>query len=205
MKRFDCLTFLATLMDEDMLSVTSLSSNYREWATIWGKGANFYALNLGTCLPFALGVSLAFPRRKVIALDSDGSLLVDTSALVAVADVFPTNLVAIVFDNESYARMGPTATARRADLARMAAGAGIQLTGTARTLGEFADLARQAMAAAEPAFIVAKIEQGRSATLQYDHSKSHGHAMTEAFLDAVHKHPDYVIHSPRPSVPSPLP
>ena len=111
-KRYDCLKLLASWMDEHMLTVTSFSANYREWYSLWNRGANFYAFNMGMCIPFALGLCLAFPKRRVIALDSDGSLLLDTSSLVTVAEVNPPNLVAIVFDNRVYGRrMGPTATA----------------------------------------------------------------------------------------------
>ena len=51
---------------------------------------------MGLCIPFALGLTAAFPKRKVIALDSDGSLMVDTSSLITVADVNPPNFVVIV-------------------------------------------------------------------------------------------------------------
>jgi thiamine pyrophosphate-dependent acetolactate synthase large subunit-like protein len=114
-------------MNEEAITVTSLSTNFREWYSLWNKGANFHALNMGMCIPFALGLSLAFPRRKVIALESDGSLLLDTSTLVTLAEANPSNLVVLVFDNQSFGiRMGPTATAGRANLALMAEGAGIK-------------------------------------------------------------------------------
>ena len=113
-KRFDCLKLLASLLDEHALTVTSRGGNAREWAHLRPAGANFHSLNMGTCMSFAIGLALAFPKRKVIAIDSDGSLLLDTSSLVTLADVNPPNLLALVFDNQSYANMGATATARSA-------------------------------------------------------------------------------------------
>lgn len=190
MKRYDCLKLLASWVDEPMLTVTSLSANYREWASLWRQGANFYALNLGMCIPFALGLSLAFPRRQVIALDSDGSLLLDTSSLVTVADVKPANLLCIVFDNSVYGRMGSTATARRADLEKIAQGAGIERTATIRTLEEFACSVKPAINGGAPAFFVAKVERGRE-PVEYDHRRTHGRAMKEAFVEALRRHPDY--------------
>ena len=71
MKRFDCLQCLASLVDEHMLAVTSLSINAPFWFNVRPQGPNFFALNMGLCLPFALGLSVAFPKRKVIAIDSD--------------------------------------------------------------------------------------------------------------------------------------
>ena len=190
MKRYDCLKLLASWMDEHMLTATSLSANYREWASVWQQGANFYALNLGMCIPFAQGLSLAFPRRKVIALDSDGSLLLDTSSLVTVADVNPTNLVIIVFDNSVYGRMGSTATARAADLEKIAQGAGIKSTATIGALDEFERLVKTAMDRGELAFFVVKVERGREA-VDFDHRRTHGRAMKEAFVEALRRHPDY--------------
>jgi sulfopyruvate decarboxylase subunit beta len=125
-KRFDCLKLLASWLDGHALTVTSRGGNAREWAHLRAQGANFHSLNMGTCMSFAIGLALAFPKRKVIAIDSDGSLLLDTSSLVTLADVNPPNLLALVFDNQAYANMGATATARAADLAKMAQGAGVK-------------------------------------------------------------------------------
>ncbi|HWP60782.1 MAG TPA: thiamine pyrophosphate-dependent enzyme [Candidatus Acidoferrales bacterium] len=189
-KRFDCLKLLLSWVDEDMLTVTSRGGNAREWAHLWRRGANFHSLNMGTCLPFALGLSLAFPRRKVIAIDSDGSLLLDTSALVTLADVNPPNLLVLVFDNESYADMGPTATARGADLAKMAAAAGVKKTATITTTEEFATRVKQALGAPELALFVIKVRPGRE-RVRVESRLIHGRPMLENFIAALHRLPDY--------------
>ena len=116
------------MVDQHMLTVTSLSSNTAFWSDLRREGANFFGCNMGLCIPFALGLTAAFPKRKVIALDSDGSLMIDTSSLITVADVNPPNFVAIVMDNGSYARMGSTFTTRKTDLEKIAQGAGIANT-----------------------------------------------------------------------------
>jgi sulfopyruvate decarboxylase subunit beta len=190
-KRFDCLKFLASWMDEHMLTVTSRGGNAREWAHLWQRGANFHSLNLGTCLPFALGLSLAFPKRKVIAIDSDGSLLLDTSSMVTLADVNPPNLLVLVFDNESYANMGPTATARATDLAKMAAGAGVKKTVTITAVEEFARNVKPAIEAQELSFFVVKCEPGRE-RVKMDTRLIHGRPMLENFITAIRRHPDYL-------------
>ena len=125
---------MASLVDEHILAVTSLSTNTPFWFNVRPQGPNFFALNMGLCLPFALGLSVAFPKRKIIAIDSDGSLMNDSSSLITVADVNPPNLAAFVMDNGSYAHMGSTFTTRKTDLAKMAQGAGIANTGTVTTL-----------------------------------------------------------------------
>ena len=190
MKRIDCLKILASLVDEHMLAVTSLSTNTPYWYNVRPQGPNFFALNMGLCLPFALGLSVAFPKRKIIAIDSDGSLMNDSSSLITVADVNPANLVAFVMDNGSYAFMGSTFTTRRTDLAKMAQGAGITNTGTVTTLEEFTAAAKQAMENVGPTLIVAKVERdpGR---VSADRSRTSGRPMREWFMDAVRCHPDY--------------
>jgi len=189
-KRFDCLKILASLVDEHMLAVTSLSTNTPFWFNVRPQGPNFFALNMGLCLPFALGLSVAFPKRKIIAIDSDGSLMNDSSSLITVADVNPANLVAFVMDNGSYAFMGSTFTTRKTDLAKMAQGAGIANTGTVTTLEEFTAAAKQAMENVGPTLIVAKVERdpGR---VSADRSRTSGRPMREWFMDAVRRHPDY--------------
>ena len=190
MKRFDCLKLLASLVDEHMLAVTSLSTNTPFWFNVRPQGPNFFALNMGLCLPFALGLSVAFPKRKVIAIDSDGSLMNDSSSLITVADVNPSNLVAFVMDNGSYARMGSTFTTRRTDLAKMAQGAGIANTGTVATLEEFSAAAKQALESTGPTLIVAKVERDAE-RVSADRSRTSGRPMREWFMDAVRRHPDY--------------
>ena len=190
MKRFDCLKILASLVDEHMLAVTSLSTNTPFWFNVRPQGPNFFALNMGLCLPFALGLSVAFPKRKIVSIDSDGSLMNDSSSLITVADVNPPNLAAFVMDNGSYAFMGSTFTTRKTDLAKMAQGAGIANTATVTTLEEFTAAAKQAMENVGPTLIVAKVERdpGR---VSADRSRTSGRPMREWFMDAVRRHPDY--------------
>lgn len=173
-----------------MLAVTSLSTNAPFWYNVRPQGANFFALNMGLCLPFALGLSVAFPKRKVIAIDSDASLMNDTSSLITVADVNPANLAAIVMDNGSFAHMGSTFTTRRTDLAKIAQGAGIANTGTVTTLEEFSAAAKQAIESDGPTLIVAKVERD-AGRVSADRSRTSGRPMREWFMDAVRRHPDY--------------
>jgi thiamine pyrophosphate-dependent acetolactate synthase large subunit-like protein len=190
MNRADCLEYLASRVDEHWLVTTSLSVNTALWSRLRPGKANFMGLNMGLCTPFALGLSLAFPRQKVIALDSDGSLMVDTSALITVADAKPENLVVMVFDNESYARMGPTPTSRGVDLEKMAQGAGICRTFGACTLEDFKAATDAALVAPGPVFLLAKVEPER--TRIHGTRETYGQAMVQAFKSALDRHPDYI-------------
>jgi thiamine pyrophosphate-dependent acetolactate synthase large subunit-like protein len=177
------------MLEEHTLTVTSHSSNARIWPGVWDKGPCFNSLNMGLCTGFALGLALAFPTRKVVAMDSDGSLMEDTGVLISIADAAPQNLIVIVFDNESYARMGPTATSRKTDLALMAKGAGIQSSVQVRTLEEYEAAVKNALANPGPAFVLAKVE---AETQRIPDSRStYGSAMKEHFVERVQSHPDF--------------
>ena len=190
MKRYDCLKLLAPMVDAHALTVTSLSSNTAFWSDLRQEGANFFGCNMGLCIPFALGLTAAFPERKVIALDSDGSLMVDSSSLITVADVNPRNFVAIVMDNGSYARMGATFTTRKTDLEKIAQGAGIANTATASNEEALTAAVQRALETNGPHFIVAKVEPDR-VRVKGDPHRTYGRFMRECFLDAVRRHPDY--------------
>lgn len=110
----------------------------------------------------ALGLALALPHRKVVALDGDGSLLLNLGSLATIANQHPRNLVHIVFDNECYesSRGAPTATAGQADLAAVARGCGLANVITARTVAEFEQGFLQTFKDKDLYFILAKVESG---------------------------------------------
>jgi thiamine pyrophosphate-dependent acetolactate synthase large subunit-like protein len=186
--RSECLPLLAEMLEEHTLTVTSLSSNARIWAGVWDKGPVFASLNMGLCVGFSLGLSLAFPNRKVVALDSDGSLMEDTGVLITVADANPQNLIILCFDNEAYARMGPTATSRGANLAAMAQGAGIRSASLVRTLPQYEQAVHEALANPGPTFVQIKVE---AETVRMPDKRMTTPAMKQTFLDRIESHPDY--------------
>ena len=190
MNRQDCLKELVTWIDVNDPVVTSLSSNTAIWASLRQEGVNFYAWNMGLTIGFSVGLSYAFPKRKVIGLDSDGSMMVDTSALITMAEANPDNLMVLVFDNESYARMGPTATSRETDLEKMAQGAGITKTATIRTLEEFIRVVKPAVKESGPHLFVVKVDAG-TVRLKSDPRLTYSRPRKELFVNAVMRHPDY--------------
>jgi thiamine pyrophosphate-dependent acetolactate synthase large subunit-like protein len=109
--------------------------------------------------------------------------------LITVANVNSSNLVILVFDNESYARMGPTPTSRGTDLEKIAQGAGLKKTGTVRDHEEFAAGVKQALESAGPTFLVVKVEPDKERTV--GNPRAYGRPMKEAFIDAAMKRPDY--------------
>ena len=117
---------------------------------------NFYMLgSMGLAAPIALGVALAQPKRRVFALEGDGSLLMQLGSLATIAMVNPSNLVVVVWDNGMYQITGAqkTANAETADLVAMARGAGIAQSAWAKDEADFEHMIDRALNEDGPWFI----------------------------------------------------
>jgi thiamine pyrophosphate-dependent acetolactate synthase large subunit-like protein len=131
---------------------------------LWSAGhrpENFYMLgSMGLAIPIALGVALAQPQRRVIALEGDGSLLMQLGCLGTIAMLAPKNLAIIVMDNRSYQITGsqPTATAHGTDLVTMARGAGIAQSAWAADEEMYDELTGRALHEDGPWLIAARID-----------------------------------------------
>ena len=90
------------------------------------RAQNFYMLgSMGLACPIALGVALAQPKRGVIALEGDGSILMALGCLATIGNVQPRNLTIIIWDNGIYQITGKqaSATGGLTDIIAMARGA----------------------------------------------------------------------------------
>lgn len=168
MKRFDCLKLVAAEA-KDALVVSSAGAMTLEWNALRPGDGNFRVRTLGLCSSIALGMALGLPHRKIIALDGDGSLLMNLCSLPTIARMHPNNLVHIVFDNEVYEASGSkkTATACGTDLVGVARAAGIKNSGWANNLSDFGRAILAGMTANELRFIGAKVTTERTEVSPY--------------------------------------
>jgi len=164
MKRYDCLQALAAEVN-DALVVSSAGAMTLEWNSLHPSDGNLRVRTLGLCSSIALGMALGLPHRKVVALDGDGSLLMNLCSLPTIARMQPGNLVHIVFDNEVYEASGSkkTATGAGTDLVGMACAAGIENSQWVKTVDEFAKVAVAALRGSQLCFIGAKVSTERTA------------------------------------------
>jgi sulfopyruvate decarboxylase subunit beta len=160
MNRHDCLQALVPHIT-DQLVVPSVSG---QW--IWGQlskhEGNLLLGSMGNALGVGLGMALGLPHRKVIVLESDGSVLLSLFNLPTLGTLNPANLVVFVFDNEAYSgsRISrPTATAAKTDLAAIAKDAGVSYAVTVRDIDAFKREAALAVKETGLRFIVAKVEE----------------------------------------------
>lgn len=164
MRRYDALKAIAPIIGESLV-VTNLANTATEWRAVRPHEANLYFVGMGMVTPYAAGLALALPHRRVLALDGDGGILFDLSILGTLAQTSPTNLCVIVLDNEGYVSTGKhssvtSMTAGQLDIETVARGSGLANVVTVRTVDEFVAAVEKAYRSdSGPALIVAKINK----------------------------------------------
>ncbi len=160
MRRLDAMNAIYAQLDTCVV-VTIMGAAAAELQSI-GHKPNFFYLQhaMGLASSMGLGIALSRPDVTVVVLDGDGSVLMNLGGLTTLARYRPSNLVHIVFDNESLLSVGgfPTATSTGSDIAAMAKAAGVPRTATVRAIDEFTIAFTQALAARELTTLVAKVE-----------------------------------------------
>ena len=150
---------VATLKDEAVIGGIG-NTNFDLWSA-GHRPQNFYMLgSMGLACPIALGVALAQPQRRCIALEGDGSLLMQVGCLATIAMLKPKNLAIVVMDNRSYQITGgqPTATASGTDLVTMARGAGLTQSAWAADEEMFDEMFARALTEDGPWLIAVRID-----------------------------------------------
>lgn len=162
--RYALLKELSAMVADDVLVLTSIGNNSGFWGQFKDREANLFHLTMGMCASTALGLSLALPNRKIIAVDSDGNLTLNLGVLGTIANEAPKNLTMILMDNQNYLGSNkrepgmPTATAGRMNLEAVAKGCGIESACTVEDVAAFRGKIDAALASAGPHFIRARIE-----------------------------------------------
>ncbi len=161
MNRFDLTKRVVDQLKRDEAVIGGIgNANFDLWAC-GQRPQNFYMLgSMGLTIPIALGVAIAQPKRHVIALEGDGSLLMQLGCLATIAMRQPTNLTMIVWDNGIYQITGsqPTASATTSDLIAIARGAGITNSTWAADENDFDRLVAAALNDGGPSLIAARID-----------------------------------------------
>jgi len=159
--RAECIKLLASKITDELV-ISSIAGVAKDLGLTKDREGNLYQVYMSGTTPVALGVALALPHRRVIALDGDGSILMGLTVLPTLAQQNPSNLIVIVFDNQAYEAVGsiPTFTAGPTDLAEIARGAGIRNVSLVKELSKFQEAIDDAFQADGATFIVVKTELG---------------------------------------------
>ncbi|MFW9969763.1 MAG: sulfopyruvate decarboxylase subunit beta [Candidatus Odinarchaeota archaeon] len=126
MKRYDALKRIVSSLKNELV-VCNLGDPSRELYNILDREENFYMLgSMGLASSIAFGIAISNPKRKVISIDGDGSILMNLGSLSTIANNAPNNLTLIIIDNSAYGSTGDqkTYTSNKTKLDIIAKGAG---------------------------------------------------------------------------------
>ncbi len=197
MKRVDACRTVAPLIAPEDLVVVSIGMVKDDWWNHRPADNAFYSSVLGSVSTIGLGLATALPHRRVVAIDSDGGVLLNLGMLCTLGAVRPANLTVVVMDNGRYDSTGghPTHTARNTDLARIAEGAGCPDCATARDAATLAAEFKRMLADDSLGILVAKLEAGRHPWTPEQQKPSDGVEDKYQFLRYVEKLEGKTIHS----------
>ncbi len=142
---------------EDELVICNIGFPSRELYAVKDSPTNFYMLG---SMASSVGLGLALvQKRKVVALDGDGSLLMNLGSLVTIYNQDPGNFILVVLDNECYGSTGSQCTyASTVDLSRVAEAVGFKNIFSFREDIDF----KQVLNIEGPVFVHIKVEAGNA-------------------------------------------
>ena len=161
LNRSDLTKRLVARLKHDEAVVGGIGNTNFDLFAAGHRPQNFYMLgSMGLACPIALGVALAQPKRGVIALEGDGSILMALGCLTTIGMIRPKNLTIVIMDNGIYQITGgqKTATHENADIVAIAQGAGIENSVWARDEAHFEQLIDRRFEDNGPMLIAAKID-----------------------------------------------
>lgn len=161
MYRFECLEVLASRL-RDELCIVGLGGLVDEWTELYPAHQSLPVNAMGCVVPLALGVAAGLPGRRIVALEGEGSLLMNIGVLATLGNENPPNLLTVVFDNHSFESSGGfgTHTGEATDLAAIGRGAGIGRAYAVSDVDGFSRVLDESLALSEQTLIVARVEKG---------------------------------------------
>jgi sulfopyruvate decarboxylase subunit beta len=157
-------------------AITAIAACRGDAAVIMGPGAScgllferadhpatIYNMDMGYASAVALGVAIARPRRRVLAIEGEGSFFAGATVLSTIWRMQTANLTVVVLDNGVWGTgdgREPTATQFGLDLAALALASGWS-AGNVHRPADTAGLARDvavALGGTGPNFIVVKTD-----------------------------------------------
>ena len=109
MIRSDVLKTLIPLISDELV-VTNIGLPSQEMHLLDDQPTNFYMLGtMGLASSIGFGLAIAQPK-KVIAIDGDGSVLMNLGTLPTIANNQVPNFILLIIDNGSYGSTGDQTT-----------------------------------------------------------------------------------------------
>ena len=148
---------------EDAIVVTTMSI-VRPWGRYSNSNLDFASADsaMGHSADLALGIALAQPKRKVICLNGDGSMLMTLGSLVTIVEARAENLILIVVQNQTFEITGnqPIPAARQVDFSMLAQGAGFKNSYTFDDAQTYEQKLEGILKQKGPTFLAVKVKSG---------------------------------------------
>ena len=184
MQRDRCLRILARHIPDEI--VVAVYSSAVDWLTIRPHALNYFHVGaMGLASSHALGLALGCPKRKIVILDGDGSLLMNLGSLVTMANVAPANVYHFLCENGTYEANGahPIPGQGRVSFAGVARAAGYPVVHEFSDLAQFDHDVQGILARQGPVFVNLKVVPGERRP--FDHEALYAPAKREAFRTAI--------------------
>jgi phosphonopyruvate decarboxylase len=184
MKRDQCLRALAAHVTDEI--VIAVYASAFDWLELAPRELNYFSFGaMGLAASHGLGFALGAPRRRVIVLDGDGSLLMNLGTLVTIGAAAPANLIHFVCRNGTYEANGGHPLPNPAvDFNALARAAGYQAVHDFSSLDAFEAGVGEVLMQQGPVFATLHVEKGALAP-QFNYRRLDGPALRDAFRAAL--------------------
>lgn len=171
LKREDALSILLDTFAKDDIIISTTGKTSREVFELRkARGelpSDFLTVGgMGHTSSIAMGVALAAPTKRVIAIDGDGSMLMHMGALPIIGNQASQNLIHIVLNNQCHESVGGQPTvAGNIDIKAIALASGYKRYACASEASSIADVLQQLDNQLGPILFEIKIAAGSRANL----------------------------------------
>jgi thiamine pyrophosphate-dependent acetolactate synthase large subunit-like protein len=188
--------------------VVTCMSVTRPWGRYSSSELDFASADsaMGHTADFALGIALARPRRKVICLNGDGSMLMTLGTLATAVGAGAENFVLFVIRNDAYELTGnqPIPAAGRIDFAQLARGAGFRQVHSFEDPGEYEKRLPAVLAEKGPVFVVVRVKKGSEGPISRTEGEPSPYLQV-SIAESAHRLRRALASSPRRRLPSARP
>lgn len=160
--RTEALKCISDLADKDTVLLATTGKTGRELFEVEDKPNNLYMVgSMGCISSLGLGLAIARPDKKIVAIDGDGAALMRLGSFATNAYYQPKNLLHIVLDNNAHDSTGGQATVSHiVDFAGLASTVSYPTAVQAASLEDLTDIINQWKKNGELTFVHLRISQG---------------------------------------------
>jgi phosphonopyruvate decarboxylase len=160
--RTEALKCISDLADKDTVLLATTGKTGRELFEVEDKPNNLYMVgSMGCISSLGLGLAIARPDKKIIAIDGDGAALMRLGSFATNAYYQPKNLLHVVLDNNAHDSTGGQATVSHiVDFAGLASTVSYPTAVQASSLEDLTGVITQWKKNGELTFVHLRISQG---------------------------------------------